>query len=315
MSRVAVTSRSFSKHPELRSELLKKYRDTTFNDSDRSLRGSDLIEFLKGHDSAITALEPMDEKVFAAVPELRVISKYGVGLDMVDISAMKNRGIRLGWAGGVNKRAVSELVIAMAISLLRHVPHASNELRKGRWHQHKGRQLSDRIVGIIGCGNVGKDLAVLVKAFGCKVFAYDIRNYELFYSEHHIEAADLTTLLRESDIVSLHLPLNNTTCGIIGPNELSLMRKDAVLINCARGNLVDEVALKSALENGNLAAAGFDVFSTEPPEVSGLLNLPNFLATPHIGGSTEEAILTMGRAAISGLETATIPDPLNCMGI
>lgn len=306
-ARVAVTSRSFSRHPVLRAELLARYPGATFNDEGRTLKGDDLVRFLKGHDKAITGLERLDDALFAAVPELKVVGKYGVGLDMIDLAAMRKRGVKLGWTGGVNRRAVSELVIAFAIALLRHVPLANREIRDGGWRQVFGRQLTDRTVGIVGCGHVGKDLAVLLRAFGCRVLAHDIKDFSDFYSRYRVEPMGLEGLLRAADIVTLHLPLDDTTRNILSAERLSLMRPDAILINAARGGLVDESALKAMLKDGRLAGAGFDVFATEPPEDRELLDLPNFLATPHIGGSAEEAILAMGRAAIRGLDEAGDP--------
>lgn len=306
-ARVAVTSRSFSRHPVLRAELLARYPAATFNDEGRTLKGDDLIRFLKGHEKAITGLEKLDDGLFAAVPELKVIGKYGVGLDMIDLEAMHRRGVKLGWTGGVNRRAVSELVIAFAIALLRHVPLVNREVRNGGWRQVFGRQLTDRTVGIVGCGHVGKDLAVLLCAFGCRILAHDIKDFPDFYYHHRVEPMGLEGLLRVADIVTLHLPLDDTTWNILSADRLSLMRPDAILINAARGGLVDESALKAMLKDGRMAGAGFDVFATEPPEDRELLELPNFLATPHIGGSAEEAILAMGRAAIRGLDEAGDP--------
>lgn len=306
-ARVAVTSRSFSRHPVLRAELLARYPATTFNDEGRTLKGDDLIRFLKGHEKAITGLERLDDALFAAVSELKVVGKYGVGLDMIDLAAMRRHGVKLGWTGGVNRRAVSELVIAFAIALLRHVPLANREIRGGGWRQVFGRQLTERTVGIVGCGHVGKDLAVLLRAFGCRVLAHDLEDFPDFYACHRVEPMGLEDLLRAADIVTLHLPLDDTTRNILSAERLTLMRSDAILINAARGGLVDESALKAMLKDGRLAGAGFDVFATEPPEDRELLELPNFLATPHIGGSAEEAILAMGRAAIRGLDEAGDP--------
>ena len=302
--KIAVTSRSFSKHPLLRAELIAAQPNAaiTFNDAGLSLVGSSLVDFLKGHDRAITALERIDDVVLAALPKLKVISKYGVGVDMLDLRAMRARGVRLGWTAGVNRRSVSELVIISAIALLRHVPAANREVLSGTWRQHKGAEISGRTVGIIGCGRVGKDLAVLLKAFGCRVLAHDIVDYPRFYADHGVKPVALDVLLRESDVVTLHTPLDDTARNILGAERLSLMKPTAVLINAARGGLVDEVAVKAMLKDGRLAGAAFDVFATEPPEDAELLTLPNFLATPHIGGSSEEAILEMGRAAIRGLE-------------
>jgi phosphoglycerate dehydrogenase-like enzyme len=308
VTKVAVTSRSFSRHPKLRAELLERHKNVTFNDEGKKIMGAELVSYLDGHDKAITALEIIDDSLLQSLPNLKVISKYGVGYDMVDLNAMTEHGVRLGWTGGVNKRSVSELVISMAVALLRHVPVANNEIRTGTFQQHVGRQLSDCTVGIIGCGHVGKDLARLLRAFGCRVLANDILDFPEFYNETKVIPASLNTVLQESDVVTVHLQLDNTTKNILDEKRLGLMKQDAVLINIARGGLVDEAALKVALKSGALAGAGFDVFRTEPPEDSELLNLPNFLATPHIGGSAEEAILNMGRAAIAGLDDNQVPE-------
>ena len=304
---IAVTSRSFSQHPVLRVELLERYSDIRFNDEGAVLEGEELIYFARGRRKLITALERVDASLLSALPELEVISKYGVGTDMLDKEEMIKRGIRLGWTGGINKRSVTELVISFAISLLRNVPLANLEMRNGIWKNRKGKQISDRTIGIIGCGHIGKDLTLILRAFGCKVLAHDILDFSEFYAAHHVEPVALEDLLRQSDIVTLHIPLNESTRNMLNADRLALMKPEALLINAARGGLVDEEALKRMLMDGRLAGAGFDVFSTEPPQDLELLSLPNFLATPHIGGSSEEAILAMGRAAIKGLDNNKIP--------
>lgn len=304
---IAVTSRSFSAHKLLRAELLDRYSNVRFNDEGASLHGEDLIGFAQGRLKLITALELIDDNFLTAVPELEVISKYGVGTDMLDMKAMRRRGIRLGWTGGVNRRSVTELVIAFMISLLRRISLANNEVRNGHWINRKGKQISGRTVGIIGCGHIGKDLVPILKAFGCKVLAYDILDFPEFYAAHKVEPVSLEELLRRSDIVTLHVPLNDSTLNMINSDRLAMMKQEALLINAARGGLVDESALKTMLLEDRLAGAAFDVFATEPPVDLELLNLQNFLATPHIGGSSEEAILAMGRAAIMGLDTNEIP--------
>ncbi len=306
--KVAVCSRSFSHNPVLRNELLARYQQVTFNDAGLQLKGDSLVEFLRGHDKAITALEPIDEYVLARLPELQVISKYGVGLDMIDMAAMRAYGKRLGWTGGVNRRSVSELVIAFAIAMLRHVPAANREVLSGIWRQHVGGLLSGRIVGIIGCGHIGKDLVRLLQPFGCQILVNDIRDYDDFYAEYDIEAMGLEDMLARADVVTLHVPLDDSTSGILSAERIALMKPSSILINAARGGLVDESALKQALKGKHLAAAAFDVFAIEPPQDTELLELPNFLVTPHIGGSAFEAILAMGRAAIDGLDVNEIPE-------
>ncbi|MCB0291586.1 MAG: phosphoglycerate dehydrogenase [Calditrichaeota bacterium] len=304
---IAVTSRSFSLHPVLREELLDRYDNVRFNDEGLALKGEALIDFARGRRKLITALERIDETFLAALPELEVVSKYGVGTDMLDKAALIRHGIRLGWTGGVNKRSVTELALSFMISLLHLVPQTSLEVREGGWKNRKGRQLSGRTVGIVGCGNIGKDLTPILRAFGCTVLAHDILDFPEFYATHQVTPLGLEALLRRADVVTLHLPLDDSTRNILSAERLALLKPEAVLINTARGGLVDEAALKRMLIEGRLSAAGFDVFATEPPEDLDLLQLPNFLATPHIGGSSEEAILAMGRAAIRGLDENAIP--------
>lgn len=305
--RVAVTSRSFSRHPVLRAELKSLYAHVTFNDAGRSLHGDELVAFLSGHTKAITALERIDDYVLSRLPDLKVIGKYGVGIDMIDREAMRRYGKCLGWTGGVNRRSVAELTLALAIVMLRHVPAAHREVLAGTWRQHVGGQLTGRTVGIIGCGHIGKDLVTLLQPFGCTILVNDIQDYREFYAQYHLHAVDLEDLLARADIVTLHVPRDDSTRNLITERRLALMKPTAILINAARGGLVDEVALREALQNQRLAAAAFDVFETEPPEDQALLKLPNFLVTPHIGGSAQEAILAMGRAAIAGLDDSTIP--------
>jgi phosphoglycerate dehydrogenase-like enzyme len=305
--RIAVAARSFSGNAALRAELSARYPDVTFSESAGQLDGDDLVTFLRGHDCAIIGLERVDDTVLARVPELTVISKYGVGLDGLDIDAIARRGIRLGWTGGVNRRSVSELTLAFAMALVHRLPETSVPLRTGDWRKLVGRQLTGRTVGIVGCGFVGKDLVRLLVPFECRVLSHDIRDYPDFYQTHGVEPVSLPDLLQTSDIVTLHVPLDRTTRGLIGEAELAQMRQGSFLINTARGGLVDEAALAAALERGHLAGAACDVFACEPDVSPRLLGLPTFLGTPHIGGSTQEAQLAMGRAAIDGLETNRVP--------
>jgi len=267
------------------------------------------MQFLKGYEKAITALEKIDEPLLSQLPELKVIGKYGVGLDMLDLNSMKRHEVKLGWTGGVNKRSVSELVISFAVALLHRTVFANAEVRNGEWYQVKGRQLSGCTVGIVGCGYVGKDLVELLEPFNCEILAHDILEFKDFYEKHGVSAVGLDDLIERSDVVTLHLPLDNSTKNIINRDRLNLLKKDAVLINLARGGLIDEGNLKIILKEKRIAGAALDVFEVEPPIDSSFAELENVLITPHIGGSTEEAILAMGMAAIEGLDNAK--DPLS----
>ena len=307
MTKIAVAARSFARNATLRAELSARYPDVTFSESAALLDGADLVTLLRGHDRAIIGLERVDDGILAQVPELKIISKYGVGLDGIDVEAVARRGVKLGWTGGVNRRSVSELTLSFAIALVHRLPETEVALRAGHWQKLVGRQLTGRTFGIVGCGFVGQDLVRLLAPFECRVLAHDIRDYPDFYRDHRVTPVALPQLLAESDIVSVHVPLDRSTRGMIGATELAAMRKGTFFINAARGGLVDEDALAQALESGHLAGAACDVFQLEPDANPRLLAQPTFLGTPHIGGSTQEAQLAMGRAAIEGLETARVP--------
>jgi D-3-phosphoglycerate dehydrogenase len=281
--------------------MLARYADVRFNDEGLALAGDELVRFLEGRERAITALERIDGSVLSRLPELKVISKVGVGIDMLDLDALSRHGVRLARAGGTNAVAVAELVIGLLLALLRGLPRLDSEVRAGGWHQPKGSQLSGRTVGIVGYGSVGIALARLLSGFGCPVLAHDVRSIPATDAVRQVELEDL---LAESDVVSLHLALDEATRCLLDERRISQMKPGAILVNTARGQLVDETALVGALRAGHLSGACLDVFKSEPPLESPLLELDQVVVSPHIGGSTEEAILAMGRAAISGLERA-----------
>jgi D-3-phosphoglycerate dehydrogenase len=302
--RVAVTSRSFSQHAELPGELRERFSHVRLNGEGVSLAGGALVDFLRGHDAAIVALERIDESVLAQLPDLRVVSKYGVGLDGLDLDAMERRGVKLGWSPGVNSKSVAELAVGAMIALLHRVPEASRDVAAGNWRQIRGKMLGGRTVGIIGCGHVGKEVARLCRAFGCRILVNDICRYDEFYRANGVQAVELDELLGEAEVVTLHVPLDASTADLLNEQRVARLRKGAVVVNMARGGVMDEAAVARRLLDGSLGGAALDVFATEPPVGSPLLDLPNVLVTPHIGGSTEEAVLAMGRAAIAALSMA-----------
>ena len=302
-SRVAVCSRSFSQHPVLRKELLDQFANVKFNDLGKSLEGPELVNFLKGSDRAIIALERVDENLLRQLPELKVVGKYGVGLDKIDFKAMDQHNVKMGWTAGVNAQAVAELTLALALILVRNIDVSKNLAKNGGWKQISGRQLSTLNFGILGCGHVGKSLVKLLVPFSSKIFSHDIADQSEFYKAHNVKAVSLEELIESSDIVSVHIPKNKKTENILSRSLLEKMKPGSFLINTARGGLVDENAVLDFLNSGHLAAAAFDVFAEEPPSPpSALIQHPRLYATTHIGGSSEEAVLAMGRAAIRGLQ-------------
>lgn len=311
-SKIAVCSRSFSSHPILREELLRSYANVKFNDEGLSLAGDELASFLKGYDKAIVALETVDEMLLSKVPELKVIGKYGVGLDKIDFKEMDKFGVKLGWTPGVNARAVAELTVAMALVIVRNI-HQSNHLVKSHgWKQIKGQQLSSMTYGILGCGHVGKTLAQLLKPFGCKIIAHDVADRMDFYKENGIESVDFNTLITKSNVLSIHVPKNRSTENIINRETIFKMQKGSYIINTARGGLIDEDALLEAIKLEHINGAALDVFQEEPSSNLELINHKNIFTTSHIGGSSEEAILAMGRAAIKGLDEYRLASSYEC---
>lgn len=296
---VAVTSRSFSKNPILRQRLQDHFAYVKFNEEGIKLTDETLIHFLSGATRAIIGLEKIDDNLLKNLPELKVICKVGTGTDKIDFDAIERRKIIFTATPGVNKRSVSELVLGLIFTLQRRLPTIQSMVKQGTWQQPAGRLLSNKTVGIIGFGAVGQDLSTLLTVFECNCLIYDVKIHE--HLMPHVSQVDLKTLLRESDIVSLHIPLTPTNYHFLGMNELLLMKHGAILINTARGGLIDEDALYTVLVNGGLSAAALDVFEEEPKIPEKLLALANFFATSHIGGSTEEAIHAMGMLAIEKL--------------
>jgi D-3-phosphoglycerate dehydrogenase len=285
-----------------------RYGEVRFNTGDKTLAGADLIAFLQGVRRAIVAMERIDEATLAALPDLEIISKYGVGCDNIDLEACARHGVKVGWTGGVNRLAVAELALSLMIASLRRVGEGLRQVVvDGGWSQLLGRQLSGRTVGVIGFGAVGSEVARLLAPFHCRILANDIRDREDVARVLGVSMTPLDILLSQAEIVTLHVPLTETTRHIIGAEALAKMRPDAIVVNTARGGVIDETALADALESGRLAAAAIDVLEKEPPIDRRLIGLRNVIVTPHIGGSSEEAVLAMGRAAMDGLESAKDP--------
>jgi len=302
MTRIKAASRTFSQHPRLRAEILAHFPNTAFNENGVAFDKSGLIEYLDDADGAVIGLELIDDEVLAACPRLRIVAKYGVGLDGIDTEACTRRGVAIGWTGGVNRRSVSEMALAFMISLSRNLYPTSIQLKGGVWHKSGGAQLSGKTVGIIGLGNIGTDLAGLLAPFGCRLLGNDIEDRTEVCRTLGITHVDKDTLFAESDVVTFHVPLTPETRHLVDRQVLEQMKPTAILINTARGPIVREADLKRALVEGTIAAAALDVFEVEPPVDHDFVSLPNLFCTPHIGGNAEEAVLAMGMSAIGHLK-------------
>ena len=265
------------------------YYDTRVTDPD-TLAGR-----AEDADIAVISNLPFKKEVMERCPKLKMLSVAFTGVDHVDMDYCRERGILVSNCAGYSNTAVSELVFGLALSLYRRIIECDRAVRAGKDKTGLvGLELSGKKFGIIGMGAIGTRTAQLAKAFGCEVLGFNRSPRQI----EGVRMTDLDTLLSECDIVSLHVPLTDETRGLIGERELSLMKPGAVLINTARGPVVDSRALAAALKEGRLAGAAVDVYETEPPIAQDhpLLTAPNVTATPHVAFATKEALYQ--RAAI-----------------
>jgi len=302
MPRIVVTSPSFTRHPTLRQELLALFPDARFAPGEQVLQGQALLDHLGDAEAAIVGLERIDEALLTAKPGLRLIAKYGVGLDNIDLAACERHNVAIGWTGGVNARSVSEMALCFMLGLSHNIFRTSRLLREGSWHKRGGVLLSGKTIGIIGIGHVGQDLIRLLAPFGCRLLGNDIADRSDFCQRHEVTSVSKEQLYAEANIVSLHVPLTPETHHLINEQTLAQMNPGAFLINTSRGSVIKQSALHAALAAGTLAGAALDVYETEPPTDSAFLQQDGLVATPHIGGNAEEAVLAMGRSALGHLK-------------
>jgi len=303
---IGVTSRTFVKSKELRNLLEKEFDNITYNEEGIHFDEEGLIAFLEQCDGAIVSEDKITRRVIDGLPDLKVVSKFGVGLDGIDLEYLKERNIVLGWRPGINASSVAELALSYTILLLREAYQLNREMLNFNWKKvSNSRDLSDMKIGIIGFGHIGKKLADYFGIHGSKVFIYDPFIDPKEKTSDFIKLTSLEFLLENSDAISIHIPLLKSTKGLIGESEISKMKKGSVLVNLARGGIVDESSLYKALKTNHLAGAAFDVFENEPTNSnkfnSKLLELNNFFATPHIAGTSNQTIQKLGVSAINCL--------------
>lgn len=304
-SLVAVTSRSFSTNQFLVKKLKESYPNVSLNLTGKTLKENELVKFLANADKAIVGIEIIDKDILDQLPKLKLISKYGVGLNNLDLDECKKRNIQIKFQPGSNKQSVAEFTLLLMLNSLRQVHNNKTEIIEGNWTQAKGQELKGKKIGIIGFGNIGSCLVSLLKPFGNKILFFDERKFSSAeidkFDDKNLKQASISEVLSTSDIVSIHIPLSSGTKNMINKNAFKQMRESIILINTSRGGIVDEVELYKFLKNNNLAFASFDVFEHEPAFKSPLLKLDNFFASSHRASLTEQGIESMGIAAINGL--------------
>lgn len=254
------------------------------------------------------------ESMIDGAPDLKVIGRAGVGIDNIDVAAATERGIAVVNAPGGNTTAATELTMALLLTLARRVSRADLSVREGRWDRaaFRGVELKGRILGLVGAGRIGAEVAVRCLAFGMDVLVYDPYLPKERARSLGLRLVSLDEVIEQADVISLHVPLNDETRGIISDGAFRKMKKRAFVINASRGGVVDEDALVRALEAGEIAGAALDVYETEPlPPDSPLRAAPNLVLTPHLGASTEEAQIGVATEVANAMLAALIDGDLS----
>jgi D-3-phosphoglycerate dehydrogenase / 2-oxoglutarate reductase len=293
---VAVTPRSFRVVPGEHHERLHERRiEVRYPDGERALEEAEMIDLVRGCWGLIVGVDPVTEAVLRAGP-LRTVVKYGSGTDNIDLDAADRYGVRVASTPGANARSVAELAIGLLLALARHIVAHDRSIRGGSWERRMGVEVAGGVLGIVGYGAVGREVARVARALGMHVVAHDP-----YVERADISLLDLESLLMRADAVSLHVPLTEQTRHLIGRRELAVMRNEALLVNTCRGGVVDEEALARALLDRRIGGAAFDSFEREPPGSSPLFEIETFVASPHAGAATVAAVRRTGLAAVTQL--------------
>lgn len=299
---VLVTPRSFGKtDPEAWNKLADAGYDVVRNETGGILDKESMKLLIADCEGVILGVDPMDAEVIAAAPKLRAISKYGVGVDNIDLSACEARSIRVSRAVGSNTQAVADYAFTLMMAVARKVLPIDTACRKGDWSKVTSIDVYGKTLGLIGLGAIGRAVAKRAHGFDMKILGYDLFWDDAAAAKSGVQKVPLDQIYKECDFISLHVPLTDATTHMIGERELAMMRPTAVLINTARGGIVDENALLAALQQKRIYGAGIDAFAQEPPENETWYTLDNVVMGAHTAASTAGAVQQMGQMAADNL--------------
>ena len=299
--KLLVTPTSFLKPANADAKVkLEAFADNiVYNDLGTPLQGDELLSRLDGVDGYIAGLDYITADVVKQMPSsLKVISRYGAGVDRVNITACKERGIIVTNTPGANATAVCEMAFGLMLCAARNIPALHKAVEAGEWPRANGMELSGKTLGIVGLGAIGKRLALRAKAFEMDVIAFDPYFDEAFGKQQGVTRVELDDLFKAADVVSLHVPLSDATRHMASAERIKSMKQGGILINTARGGLIDEEAAADAVKSGHLRGLGLDAFGQEPLVDSPLKGLPGVVFTPHAAGHTAQAISRMGMMAV-----------------
>jgi len=299
--KILITPKSYYKIRDKMMPLLGDYQPI-FNDTGKTFTEKQMLNLTEDVVGIIIGVDPISKKVIENASKLKAISKYGVGMDNIDQEAAEKKNIKLDNTPGTNNVSVAELALGLMFAAARNIPQAVKTVKEGEWKRIKGLELTDKTLGLIGCGKIGREVVKRAAGIFKSIKVYDpYFDDNKFIEKFKLQMLDKDRLLQEADFISLHLPLSNETKNFIARKELSLMKREAILVNTSRGDLIAESELYKALKNNEIEAAACDVFSEEPPAKNELLKLDNFLLTPHMGANTKEAVEKMAAAATRNL--------------
>lgn len=293
--------------------------DVEMNGEDRTLTKDELLAKIKDRDAVVVVADVIDEEICRAIKgKCKIIANYGVGFNNIDIKSATQQGIYVSNTPDVVTDATADLAWTLLLATARRVVECDRFVRSGQkgWHPMSlmGTQITGKILGIVGGGRIGQAVALRAKGFRMTVIYTDVRNIPAFEAATAGQFVDKETLLKSADFISVHAPLLPSTRHLFGADEFKLMKKTAILINAARGPIIDEKALVEALREGQFAGAGLDVFEQEPDLMEGLSELPNVVLTPHVGTQTTETRIEMAGVCAKNVFVALSDQiPPNCL--
>jgi D-3-phosphoglycerate dehydrogenase len=294
--KILVTPTSYGQNePRLRHELEAQVGEVVYNTTGRPLASTEVRAMLPGCDGYIAGLDAIDRNALETADRLKVIARYGVGIDNLDLEAAREMDIVVTITPGANSVSVAELTIGLILALARRIPEAVSATRRGEWLKLSGLSLEGKTVGLLGIGGIGKQVVRRLCGFDCRILAYDPYPDKIFAQQYKVELLPQDEVLNQADFVSLHLPLLPETRHLVNTTFLQKMKPGAFLINTSRGELIDEAALVYTIKHKQLRGAALDVFSPEPPSADNpLLRLPEVIVTPHYASHTDGATIAMG---------------------
>jgi D-3-phosphoglycerate dehydrogenase len=301
--RVLITATSFSeitKEPEER--LISAGYEVLHNPYGRPMTAEEIAPLLEGVDGCAAGVDDFSAPAFARADRLKVVARHGAGIDQVDIPECTRRRIVVANVPGANAEAVADMTLALMLAVARHVPEGDRTTKDGDWINSYGVDVYRATMGILGLGRIGKGVARRGRGFHMRILAYDPYFDEEFAAAYEVERADsIEHVMRQADFVCLHMPVTEETRRSIDADKIALMKPTAILVNTARGALVDEDALADALEEGRIFGAGLDVYATEPPTDSRLLRCERTVTMPHVSSNTPGALLAMGDGVVDAI--------------